>query len=135
MIRNFIGVFGLAIIAAFLLSSCSSGQHEDASLLSGHKGPASLEAYRLGPGDVIALEVFDEPNLSVLRELDGRGTTHLPLVSEVNLNGLTATQAATLIEDKYENGYLRDPKVTVNIQKYRPFFILFEIRKPGKYTF
>ena len=94
-----------------------------------------LDAYRLGPGDEVSINIFEEDNLSGNYELDGRGIIDLPLISEVRLAGLTSGQAADLIKQRYEQGYLNDPKISLSIVEYRPFFILGEVRSPGRYSF
>ena len=138
MIRNFFGLLGLALLMVLVATSCTL---QEESMLSndayshGFSVNADLNAYRLGTGDVVSLTVFGEPELSGQFELDGQGAIDLPLVSGVKLAGLTARQAMEKIKSEYSKGYLQDPSITIKITKYRPFYIMGEIRAPGEYPY
>ena len=136
MVRNFLGLLGLVIIVIMFTGSCSM-QESPIKYAAGQDGVGGdvLKAYRLGPGDEIKLSFYDEPSLSGEFGLDGRGVVDLPLVSEVKLGGLTSSEAVKEIRQKYSQGYLQDPKLTLKITEYRPFYILGEVRAPGRYSF
>ena len=136
MIRNFLGLLGLVIIVVMFTGSCSTQQGQDARLVTEERlYQDELKAYRLGAGDEINLSFFDERPLSGTFELDGRGAVDLPLISEVKLGGLTAAEAVQVIKDKYSQGFLKDPKLTLRVTGYRPFYIIGEVRRPGKYGY
>lgn len=91
--------------------------------------------YRLGANDVLRLTVFGEPDLSGEFKLDGAGVAALPLVGSVPLEQKTPREAEQAIALALKNGYLIDPKVSVEVVKARPFFIMGEVQNPGSYNF
>jgi protein involved in polysaccharide export with SLBB domain len=92
-------------------------------------------AYTLGSGDRLRVTVFGEQDLSGEFEVSSTGKIAMPLIGEVNVAGLTLAQVSGNIGEKLTNGYLRDPKVNIDVMNYRPFFILGEVIKPGSYPF
>ncbi len=96
---------------------------------------AALNEYRLGTGDKLRVRVFGEETLGGEFSVASNGTVSLPLIGEVKLLGLTANQAQQRIEDELKKGYLKAPKVNVEILNYRPFYILGEVKKPGEYPY
>jgi len=102
-------------------------------------GSASAQepgAYTLAIGDVISINVFDEPDLSFNRVLiTDNGTIPFPFLGEVPATGTTVFQVQQAIIDGLKPDYLVDPKVTVSIVEYRPFFITGEVKTPGSIPF
>lgn len=96
------------------------------------------ERYTLNPGDVIAVRVFDEPNLSVEEiALDNAGIVTLPLIGEVRAVGLSATELAAAIEAAYASNYLRDPRISVIVKQGRTRTIAVEgeVEQPGVFPY
>ena len=91
--------------------------------------------YRLSPGDRLTLVVFDQPQLSGDFIIDGGGAILLPLAGSVSLSGLTLADAQQLIQEKFADGVLVQPAVSVRITQYRPIFVTGSVRKPGSYNF
>ena len=91
--------------------------------------------YRLGAGDELRLIVFDEEELSGEFMVGGAGTVALPLIGDVEAEGLTLAQFQEAVEQKLANGYLNDPRVSVEVLNYRPYFILGEVNTPGEYPY
>ena len=50
-------------------------------------------------------------------------------------SGATTDQLSRRIADKLRQGYIREPHVAVEIEAYRPFFILGEVTQPGQYPY
>lgn len=94
-----------------------------------------IPEYRLGSGDKIRLITFGEPSLSGEFLVSGSGKVSAPLVGELDAVGLTAREFQTKVEDAYKNGYLKEPKVSVEVLNYRPFYILGEVNTPGTYPY
>jgi protein involved in polysaccharide export with SLBB domain len=92
-------------------------------------------SYRLGAGDRIRLIVFGETALSGEFKISGEGKVSLPLIGEVVAVGLTATQLQAKIETALKEGYLKDPKVNVEVLTFRPYYIYGEVVKPGEYPY
>jgi len=91
--------------------------------------------YRLGPGDVVRIEVFGEEDLQKEATINEVGQVSFPLIGNVLLEGMTVTESASFITEKLEGRFLVDPKVTVSVQKYREFFVSGEVEDPGGYSF
>lgn len=99
--------------------------------------PVKLEEqpYRLGPNDKVKITVFRHEDLSGEFTLDGNGFLSLPLIGEVRAAGLTARELEDELERRYGDGYLVDPKISIEILNYRPFTILGEVKEPGQYPY
>ena len=55
----------------------------------------------------------------------------MPLIGTVPARGLTTDQLSQRIADMLRQGYIREPHVAVEVEAYRPFFILGEVTAPG----
>lgn len=91
--------------------------------------------YRLGSGDKLRLIVFGEPTLGGEFTISGDGLVSLPLIKDIPAAGMTASQLQGNIEAAYKEGYLRDPRVSIEVLSFRPFYILGEVNKPGEYPY
>lgn len=91
--------------------------------------------YRLDSGDRIRVVVFGQDNLSRVYGIDSSGSVALPLIGPTRARGLTTSQLAGDIARQLRQKYIKDPKVTVEVETYRPFFILGEVNKPGGYPY
>lgn len=98
-------------------------------------GMARAEGYVLGANDVVRVTVFGEPDLSGEFKLDGGGLVALPLIGSQVLGGSSLRAAEERIAAALKDGYLVDPKVTLEVMTARPFFIMGEVRNPGSYHF
>ncbi len=96
--------------------------------------PADLD-YRLGPGDKVRVIVFGEASLTGEFFVSGSGAISLPLVGDVAVLNQTASQAQVAIQNALKDGYLRDPRVSLEVLTYRPFYILGEVNRPGTYPY
>lgn len=96
-----------------------------------------LSRYRLGSGDVISIYVLGEDDLKREKlRLTDAGTIQYPVLGEIRLRGLTTGELEQKITAGLRNAdYLKNPKVTVSIDEYRPFFINGEVAKPGGYPY
>src|SRR5258708_17483773 len=93
------------------------------------------ESYQLGAGDKIRLSVFGETDLGGEFLIDGSGDVRLPLIGQVKVTGLTVRAFEDKIIGLYEDGYLRDPRISIEVINYRPFYIIGEVTKPGQYPY
>jgi Periplasmic protein involved in polysaccharide export len=92
--------------------------------------------YRLGPGDKLHITVFNETDLSGDFVIDGQGFVRLPLLGQLQAAGLTSFSLESRISEALAGGgYLVNPRVSVDITTYRPFYILGEVAKPGEYAY
>ena len=92
-------------------------------------------AYRLDAGDKLRIVVYGQEGLTNTYAIDAGGSITMPLIGSVPARGRTPAGLASEISGKLRNGYIRDPSVAVEIESYRPFFILGEVQAPGQYPY
>ncbi|MFN3672821.1 MAG: polysaccharide biosynthesis/export family protein, partial [Bosea sp. (in: a-proteobacteria)] len=78
--------------------------------------------YRLASGDRLRVIVFGQDNLSNIYAVDGAGKISMPLIDRIDAKGRTTQELEKAIEQRLRGGYLREPKVSVEVDTYRPFF-------------
>ncbi|HTY69593.1 MAG TPA: polysaccharide biosynthesis/export family protein [Alphaproteobacteria bacterium] len=91
--------------------------------------------YRLGPGDRLRIIVFGQKDMTGEFAVDGTGLLSFPLIGQIKAGGLTAEGLEREITNKLKPDYLRDPKVSVVVLTYRPFYIVGEVKTPGSYAY
>jgi protein involved in polysaccharide export with SLBB domain len=91
--------------------------------------------YVLGPEDKLHLNVFGETDLSGDFTIDGSGTVRLPLIGQVRAAGYTGAQLEQAIGAALAQGYLKSPRVAVEVAAYRPFYIIGAVNRPGQYPY
>jgi polysaccharide export outer membrane protein len=97
---------------------------------------ASSDIYHLGTGDKLKITVYQEPDLSGEFSVDVSGQVQFPLVGQVKAAGLTTHQFTDEVKAALSSGgYLKDPKVSVEVTNFRPFYIMGEVNKPGEYPY
>lgn len=147
--QNRFTILATMILVAQLLSACgsSSGGVQSSGLSAAPASygatvqqPApvaasSVAAYRLGAGDKVKVNVFGEADLSGEFLVGDNGRIDLPLIGAVEARGQTVTQFQNAVVARYSGGYLKDPKVSVSVLNYRPFFIQGEVGKGGEYPY
>jgi polysaccharide biosynthesis/export protein len=92
-------------------------------------------AYRLDAGDKLRIVVYGQEGLTNTYAIDAGGSITMPLIGSVPARGRTPAGLASEITAKLRNGYIREPSVAVEIESYRPFFILGEVQAPGQYPY
>jgi polysaccharide export outer membrane protein len=92
-------------------------------------------AYRLDAGDKLRVVVYGQDGLTNTYSIDAGGSITMPLIGAVAARGRTTAELASAITAKLRNGYIREPSVAVEIESYRPFFILGEVAAPGQYPY
>lgn len=92
-------------------------------------------AYMLDSGDKLRVVVFGQEGLSNSYSVDAAGMITMPLIGPVPARERTTTGLSRAIAEKLRNGYIREPHVAVEIEAYRPFFILGEVTAPGQYPY
>ena len=93
------------------------------------------DGYRLGPNDTLRIQVLGEDDLTVEGRITGDGTIAFPLLGLVEAGGLTVQELRERLTAKLAEGYLRQPKVTIHILRYRNFYIGGEVNTPGGYPY
>ena len=125
-----------AITAAFLaLAAVGTGCATPAPVGETPLLSAAEASYKLGPGDRLRLITFGEKDLTGEFVVNEIGQVSLPLIGEIRANGLTLEQFSREVTSGLAAGYLKKPRVSIEVLNYRPFYILGEISKPGEYPF
>lgn len=120
----------LSMLAAALpLAGCSHPPYRT-EYLDTPSGP-----YTLASGDRLRIIVFGQDNLSNIYAIDGNGRIAMPLIGSIVVGGRTPLDVEAAIATKLRGGFVREPKVTVEIDTYRPFFILGEVLNSGQFPF
>jgi protein involved in polysaccharide export with SLBB domain len=129
-------VFTALLPPLLLLGACDSAPMAGPTVLGGLPLADGLGGLKLQAGDRLKITVFGEDKLTGDYEIDPAGSVSLPLAGTVPAAGLTKAELERLLSKKFSNGaYLKNPKVTVDIATFRPFYILGEVEKPGEYPY
>lgn len=91
---------------------------------------------KLGPGDLIEVNVYNVPELATKARVSNSGDVYLPLIDYVHVEGLTQEEAQTVIEKRLEEGgFVRSPHVTIFVDdaQSQGVTVLGEVSKPGIY--
>lgn len=93
------------------------------------------EPYGVDTGDKLRIVVFGQDGLTNSYTVDAAGNVTMPLIGSVAARSLTTQQLARTIADRLRGGFIREPHVAIEVETYRPFFILGEVTTPGQYAF
>ena len=98
-------------------------------------GAPSVEDYRIGPQDLLELQVFGIDALNRTVRVNSRGSISLPLVGLVPAAGLTSEQLEEALAAKLAKDYLQNPQVSVFIKEFTSQRVTVEgaVKKPGVY--
>jgi polysaccharide export outer membrane protein len=122
--------FPLLLAAALLGAGCASNVSNLPKLAATPVG-----VYLLGPGDTLQVTVFGEPDLSGTLRVTDSGTVVMPLIGTVPAAGLSVQDLQKKLTTLLDAKAVKSPNVTVQINEYRPFFILGEVKNPGSYAY
>jgi polysaccharide biosynthesis/export protein len=95
--------------------------------------PASV--YLLDSGDRLRIVVFGQDGLSNSYIVDAAGNITMPLIGAVPARDTSTSELARVVGARLRNGFIREPHVAIEVESYRPFFILGEVTYPGQYPF
>jgi protein involved in polysaccharide export with SLBB domain len=93
------------------------------------------DGYRIGPNDVIRVQVFGEDDLTVESTVSGEGKMNYPLLGVLQVGGQTIEGVQKDLTARLASGYLRQPKVSVTIVRHRNFYVGGEVKTPGGYPY
>ena len=91
--------------------------------------------YTLDSGDRLRIVVFGQDGLSNSYVVDASGHIAMPLIGTVLARGATTDELSSRIGDQLRQGFIKEPHVAVEVEAYRPFFILGEVTQPGQYPY
>jgi polysaccharide export outer membrane protein len=127
---------GMLLGLCLLASGCSGinakpvTEAERQALEKAAAGSPQLQA-----GEKIHVTVDGEAALSGDYQIDPSGFVALPLAGTIKAAGLTPHDLEQELTKKFSSGYLKNPKITVGIAEFRPFYIVGEVQKPGAYPY
>ena len=117
-------------LACLALSACASYSPPPAAF---HE--ATIQAYRVDSGDRLRITVFEQAGLTGSYAIDQAGYLTFPLVGSIPARGKTLPELEKAIAAKLRGGYLRDPDVTIEVDRYRSVFIMGEVGQAGQYSY
>ena len=97
--------------------------------------PEDNGPYTLDTGDKLRVVVFGQDTLSNTYLVDAAGMISMPLIGAVPAREQTTAALAASIKGRLSQGYIREPSVAVEVETYRPFFVLGEVTYPGQYPY
>lgn len=115
---------------ALVLGGCAGGTSPSQTAQA-----TTPPAYRLGAGDRVQVVVYGERDMSGEYDIDEMGNVSLPLAGRVKVANMSPGDAERALAAQLNKGLINDPKVTVNVVRYRPFYILGEVQRPGAYPY
>lgn len=119
---------GMALGVSLLVAACAAPGANLPPLPE-----ASATAYKLGAGDQLRVTVFNDPRLTGDFRISDTGAVALPLVGAIPVAGRTTADAERAIERSLRSRNLfNDPSVAVEVQEYRPVFVLGMVERGGQ---
>jgi len=126
------------LLIFLFLTSCATKELrvQEHQLATDIPNPAepSGEFYVIGPGDVLGVVVWKEPDVSGTVTVRPDGFITLPLINEIQTVGLTTAQLRETLQKKYKD-FIKDPFVTISVQQIASseIFLIGEVSNPGAY--
>lgn len=116
-----------------LLVGCQSG---GGSYVPSAPPSSGGTVYRLRAGDVVLLEVFQEPYMTTRQRIIGDGTISVGLIGRVPVAGQTIDEAARKIAAQLDRKQLVNPQVNISVESYAPrrFTVWGQVRTPGAFV-
>lgn len=118
------------VITALSVAGCSSYRPAPNAFHEAINQPYILDA-----GDRVRITVFEQDSLSNVYSVDQSGYISFPLVGAVPARGHTLAQIEAHLAARLRDGYLRNPDISAEIERYRPVFIMGEVGAAGQYSF
>jgi len=130
-------IFSLSGLLFWLVFSTAAFSEVNGSSNPQSEQSASLvnSEYRLGSGDQLKITVFNQESLSGEYAISGNGQLSMPLIGAINAKDLTLKQLEQSLVDKLKPDYLLNPRISIQVLNFRPFYILGEVKQPQSYPF
>jgi polysaccharide export outer membrane protein len=119
-------------------STIDVSKMKDAYLPNSKQSAYTKQKYLVEEKDVLDIQVHDEPDLSITSRVSEKGEIWVPLLENVEVKGLTIQETEKFLETRLEDGFLKDPKVTVSINTQqmleyseKEVFVSGQVNKPG----
>jgi protein involved in polysaccharide export with SLBB domain len=125
----------LCLVCAVSLASCADDGSSAPPFVLRQQADGLSRTYRLGVGDKLKVNVFGEPDLSGTFEVAATGHVAMPLIGDIPAQGRPIADFREAVARKLSEGYLKQPKITVEILNYRPIYVHGEVRSGGEFPF
>lgn len=112
------------VLFSFLCSSSAYAQGNEENF-----------AYRLGTGDQLEIRVFNQDDLTGKYTINGAGNISMPLIGTVEAKNLTIKELEEKLVNKLRPDFLLNPRISIQVLNYRPFYILGEVENPDSYPY
>jgi polysaccharide biosynthesis/export protein len=95
------------------------------------------EGYRIGPKDLVEIQVFEVPELNVERRVTENGVINLPLIGDIAAAGLTQEELAVRLKALLESKYVQRASTNVEVREFRskPISVIGAVKQPGNLAF
>jgi polysaccharide export outer membrane protein len=123
------GMIALAAAGPLVVAGCA----RDDIPLTDASALAVQPVYRLGVGDMVRINVFNEPTLSGDYAVGGEGVIPFPLIGGVAAAGLTIEELIATITSRLRAGFVNNAQVSAQVAVFRPYSVLGEVSRPGRY--
>jgi protein involved in polysaccharide export with SLBB domain len=123
MIRYFRSLYILLIVLLLVSTTHAAGDEQ------------ARANYQLGAGDKLSITVFNQDDLSGEYTINGSGRFVMPFIEGIQAEGLTIPELSDLIISKLKPDYLLNPRVSIEVLNFRPYYIIGEIGSTGSYPF
>jgi len=136
-----VGRFVAVAMALSLLAGCGlpflEGEPEKAKAPRAEAPvhEADLSSYEFAPGDQLKITTLEHPDASVETAVADDGTIEMPLIGAIKVTGLTVSRLRDAVTQALDKDFIVNPKVNVEILKYRPFYVLGEVKSPGAFEY
>jgi polysaccharide export outer membrane protein len=92
-------------------------------------------SYRLGSGDKLSIKVFNQADLTGEYTVDGEGKISMPLIGTVKIDNMTLHELEEHLKKQLSPDFLLNPRISIQVLNYRPFYIIGEVNSPNSYPF
>lgn len=122
-------------VALAVLAACGPARQRAAEAPARAEQQVTISEYRLGPGDKIKVTVFGHQQESGEFEIDGSGALAYPLLGRVPAAGRTVAELQEALRRALDKGFIINPRLSVEVLNYRPFYIYGEVQRGGSYPY
>lgn len=119
------------LVAGLAIAACA-GSAVPSNAQSAQIADSDIE-YRLSAGDRVRVIVFGEETLTGEYVITSGGNLTFPLVGNLSATDKTVEQLQTAVANALNDGYVNNPRVSIQVVSFRPFYILGEVNRPGEY--
>lgn len=129
-------IVAMLVLLGPILAGCDSARG-----IAANAEPASLAAapqpvaYRLTAGDKVKVTVYNEQDLTGEFQVNDAGNVSFPLAGDIPASGATVSEFRQRLAAKLRNGFVKNPRVSVEISSYRPFNVIGEVKNAGQYPY